>query len=55
MLPFFIRKEPKKKKEKSGFNKLFRGVVFQLSRELQVFAQKADREDRELGPTSAGV
>ncbi|MFA9392338.1 MAG: amino acid permease [Prolixibacteraceae bacterium] len=38
----------KKKKEKTGFNKLFRGVVFQLSRELQVFAQRADREDRDI-------
>lgn len=37
-----------KKKEKTGFNKLFRGVVFQLSRQLQVIAQRADREDREL-------
>ena len=38
----------KKKKERTGFNKLFRGVIFQLSRELQVFAQRADREDREI-------
>ena len=38
----------KKKKERTGFNKLFRGVVFQLSRELQVFAQRADREDRDI-------
>ncbi|GET32128.1 Na-K-Cl cotransporter [Prolixibacter bellariivorans] len=38
----------KSKHEKRGFNKLFRGVIFQLSRELQIFAQRADREDREL-------
>ncbi|MDA3930459.1 MAG: amino acid permease [Prolixibacteraceae bacterium] len=37
-----------KKKEKTGLNKLFRGVIFQLSRELQIFAQRADREDREI-------
>ena len=45
LIYFFITK---KKKEKTGFNKLFRGVVFQLSRELQIFAQRADREDREI-------
>lgn len=28
-----------------GLVKLFRGVVFQLSRQLQVFAQRADKED----------
>jgi len=38
----------KSKHERRGFNKLFRGVIFQLSRELQIFAQRADREDREL-------
>jgi amino acid transporter len=38
----------KKKKEKTGFNKLFRGVIFQLSRELQVFAQRADQIDKEI-------
>lgn len=42
---FFITQ---KKKEKSGFNKLFRGVVFQLSRQLQVIAQRADREERDI-------
>ncbi len=31
--------------EKKGLVKLFRGVVFQLSRQLQVFAQRADKED----------
>jgi amino acid transporter len=35
--------------EKKGLEKLFRGVVFQLSRQLQVFAQRADKEDRETG------
>lgn len=37
------------KNEKRGFNKLFRGVIFQISRELQVFAQRADRGNREEG------
>ncbi|HUS87592.1 MAG TPA: hypothetical protein VMW76_10150 [Bacteroidales bacterium] len=32
-------------KEKRGLEKLFRGVLFQLSRQLQVFAQRADTED----------
>jgi amino acid transporter len=31
--------------EQKGLVKLFRGVVFQLSRQLQVFAQRADKED----------
>ncbi|MFC2136871.1 amino acid permease [Bacteroidota bacterium] len=30
--------------DKKGLGKLFRGVVFQLSRQLQVFAQRADKE-----------
>jgi len=34
-------------KEKKGLGKLFRGVVFQLARQLQVFAQRADKEDPE--------
>lgn len=38
----------RRKEERKGFNKLFRGVVFQMSRELQVFAQRADREDRDI-------
>lgn len=38
----------KSKKEKRGLNKLFRGVVFQLSREIQIFAQRADQEDKEV-------
>lgn len=33
-------------KDKKGIEKLFRGVVFQLSRALQIFAQRADKEDR---------
>ncbi len=35
-------------KDKRGLEKLFRGVVFQLSRSLQIFAQRADKEDREV-------
>ncbi len=31
--------------DKRGLEKLFKGVVFQLSRQLQVFAQRADKED----------
>ena len=34
-------------KEHRGLAKLFRGVVFQLSRFLQIFAQRAERGDRE--------
>lgn len=33
--------------EKRGFAKLFRGVIFQLSRQLQILAQRANREDIE--------
>ncbi|MBI9066116.1 MAG: amino acid permease [Salinivirgaceae bacterium] len=35
-------------KDKRGLAKLFKGVVFQLSRQLQIFAQRADKEDREV-------
>ncbi len=35
------------KQEGRGFGKLFRGVIFQLSRTLQIIAQRADREDLE--------
>jgi amino acid transporter len=35
-------------KDKKGIEKLFRGVVFQLSRTLQIFAQRADKEDRNV-------
>ncbi len=31
-----------------GLARLFRGVIFQLSRQMQIFAQRANREDREL-------
>ncbi len=31
--------------EKKGLEKLFRGVIFQLSRQIQIFAQRADKED----------
>lgn len=41
--------------EKRGLNKLFRGVVFQLSRQLQLFAQRADKEDREVSWRPFGV
>jgi len=33
--------------ERRGLGKLFRGVVFQLSRQLQILAQRADKEDRD--------
>ena len=36
------------KKDKKGLAKLFKGVVFQMSRQLQIFAQRADKEDREV-------
>ncbi len=42
-------------KERRGLNKLFRGVVFQLSRQLQIFAQRADKEDREISWRPFGV
>lgn len=35
-------------KEPRGLAKLFKGVVFQLSRHLQIFAQRAEKGDREL-------
>ena len=31
-------------KEKSGLERLFRGVIFQMSRQLQIFLQKKDEE-----------
>lgn len=34
--------------DKKGLAKLFKGVVFQLSRQLQIFAQRADKENREI-------
>lgn len=34
------------RQEKKGLQKLFRGVLFQTGRQLQVFAQRADIEDR---------
>ncbi|MBN2214429.1 MAG: hypothetical protein JW723_09305 [Bacteroidales bacterium] len=34
-----------KNTENVGLGKLFRGVIFQLSRQLQIFVQRADKED----------
>jgi len=36
-----------KSPDKKGLANLFRGVVFQLSRQLQIFLQRADKEDTE--------
>ena len=36
------------KPESKGFAKLFRGVIFQLSRQLQVIAQRFDRAEQDL-------
>lgn len=33
------------RKERKGLEKLFRGVIFQLSRQLQILAQRANKED----------
>lgn len=33
------------KSKEQGLENLFRGVIFQLSRQLQIFAQRADKED----------
>ncbi|MDA3854150.1 MAG: hypothetical protein PF444_07925 [Bacteroidales bacterium] len=33
--------------QKEGFVKLFRGVIFQLSRQLQILAQRTNHEDKE--------
>ena len=35
------------KKDKQGLANLFKGVVFQLNRQLQVFLQRTDKEDKE--------
>ncbi len=43
------------KKEKHGLNKLFRGVMFQLNRQLQVFLQRADREEKDASWRPFGV
>lgn len=34
-------------KENRGFAKLFRGVIFQMSRQLQILAQRANKEEQE--------
>ncbi len=44
MLYYFITV---RSEEKRGFAKLFRGVIFQLSRQLQILAQRANKEDLE--------
>jgi len=36
-----------KNKESKGLGNLFKGVAFQLSRQLQVFMQRAEKEDKE--------
>ena len=33
--------------EKQGLGKLFKGVIFQLSRQIQIFVQRANKEERE--------
>ncbi|NPA35740.1 MAG: amino acid permease [Chlorobi bacterium] len=33
--------------EKQGLGKLFKGVIFQLSRQIQIFVQRANKEDQE--------
>lgn len=45
MMAFFYYMITEAGNEKKGLAKLFRGVLFQLSRQLQVFAQRADKED----------
>ncbi|PID92240.1 MAG: amino acid permease, partial [Bacteroidetes bacterium] len=44
---FYVMISGRHRKEK-GLVKLFRGVIFQLSRQLQVLAQRADREDLDV-------
>ena len=45
MLYYFLTIQHKGRK---GLEKLFKGVVFQLSRQLQVFAQRASEEEQEV-------
>ncbi len=44
-----------KQQEKHGLNKLFRGVIFQLNRQLQIFLQRADRDEKEFSWRPFGV
>ncbi len=37
----------KTRAEKQGLGKLFKGVIFQLSRQIQIFVQRANKEDQE--------
>ena len=37
-----------KQKDSHGIEKLFKGVIFQLSRQLQIFAQRANKEERDV-------
>jgi len=41
--------------ENQGLNKLFRGVVFQMSRQLQIIAQRAESTERDAGWRPFGV
>ncbi|RIH66884.1 amino acid permease [Mariniphaga sediminis] len=41
--------------ENQGLNKLFKGVVFQLSRQLQIFLQRADSADQQKSWRPFGV
>jgi len=43
------------KKENQGLNKLFRGVIFQLSRQLQIFLQRAESPEKQKGWRPFGV
>jgi len=42
-------------KENQGLNKLFRGVIFQLSRQLQIILQRADSSDKQNSWRPFGV
>lgn len=45
LMGFFYYMISKTGRERKGLAKLFRGVIFQLNRQLQIFAQRADKED----------
>ena len=42
-------------KENQGLNKLFKGVIFQLSRQLQIILQRAESSDKNAGWRPFGV